>query len=87
MQCVGAVSEHERRFSARMVNIRKMRDLTQHQLAAGCGLHRSVIAAIETGGRGIRLGEAIVLCAHLGVDLGAMTSERPMVLSITTPVD
>ena len=56
--------------------------MTQEQLAAATGLHRAVIAGIETGGRGIRLGEAITLCAALNVDLLALCGEEPMTLPV-----
>ena len=70
-----------------MTKLRKLRDLTQVEFAAACGLHRHVIAAIEAGRRGIRLGEAVTLCGGLGVDLAAMVSDTPMALSISLPVD
>lgn len=61
--------------------------MTQEQLATACGLNRFVVAAIETGARGIRLGEALDLCAALGVDLAAMVNEAPMALHFETPID
>jgi DNA-binding XRE family transcriptional regulator len=87
LRWVSALSLQEQRFSVRLVRVRKLRDMTQEQLAAMCGLGRHVIAAIETGVRGIRLGEAVDLCAALDVDLAAMVSAEPMALRFETPID
>lgn len=56
--------------------------MSQEQLATAAGLHRAVVAAIETGRRGIRLGEALDLCAALDVNLLAMVGEAPMTLPV-----
>lgn len=70
-----------------MAKLRKLRSLSQHELATACGVRRHVVVAIEAGRRGIRLGEAVTLCGALGVDLAAMVADTPMALSISLPID
>jgi DNA-binding XRE family transcriptional regulator len=84
---MSAVNAHDRRFAARLAHIRKMRGHKQEDLAALIGVSRFVITGIETGGRGVKLGEALELCRVLNVDLHDMVSDEPMKLRIEMPVD
>lgn len=70
----------ERRAVARIASVRRMRQMTQLQLAQAIGVHQAAMSAIESGKRYLRLGEAIAACAALGVDLGQVVSEEPLTL-------
>lgn len=84
---MSAVNAHDRRFGVRLAVIRKMRDHSQEDLAALIGVGRFVIAGIENGVRGVKLGEAVDLCRVLNVDLREMVNPEPMKLRIEMPVD
>jgi len=87
MRWMSAVNAHDRRFGVRLAAIRKMRGHSQDELAALVSMGRFVVAGIETGARGVKLGEAIDLCRVLDVDLCEMASTKPMKLRIEMPVD
>lgn len=70
-----------------MVGIRGVRKMTQQQLADACGVHRAVIAGIEGGSRGIRLGEAVRICDALLVSLAEMVDAKPLSVHINVPID
>lgn len=76
------VNDYERRASARIANLRRTREMTQQQLATASGLSRIAIASIENGTRYIKLGEAVILSAVLGVELGDLVSAEPLVLQV-----
>lgn len=81
-----ALSEQDTRFAERLPTVRRVRGLTQEQVAATVGINRSAIAEIETGRRGVRLGEALDLCAALGVDLAEMCAPGPLTVTVATRV-
>jgi transcriptional regulator with XRE-family HTH domain len=54
--------------------------MTQQQLAEIIGVHPMTLSAIESGRRYLRLGEAIGLCAALGVSLDEVASDKPFTL-------
>lgn len=70
----------ERRAVARIASVRRVRQMTQQQLAEAIGIHQAAMSGIEAGKRYMRLGEAIAACAALGVDLGEVVSEEPLTL-------
>lgn len=74
------VNERERRAVARIASVRQYREMTQQQLADQVGMRRAAVSAVECGDRNLRLGEAAAICDALGVDLGAVVSEQPLVL-------
>jgi len=84
---MSAVNAHDRRFGVRLAAIRKIRHLSQEELAALAGMGRFVIAGIETGARGVKLGEAYDLCRVLDIDFAEMVGVEPMKLRIEMPVD
>ena len=84
---VRTLSKHEQRFSARLSSMRKLRKMTQQQLADVVGLPRPSLGMIEVGKRSVTLSEAVALCEALDVDLAAMISAEPLTLTILTQVD
>lgn len=70
-----------------MVAIRRHRGLSQQRLADACGIHRAAVAAIEGDKRTVSLGEAIGICAALGVNLAEMVDRSPLILRVETPID
>lgn len=77
---MSTVNEHERRAVARIASLRRYCDLTQQQLADAIGMTRVALQAVEGGNRHLRIGEAVALCAALGVDLSVVVSEQPLML-------
>jgi DNA-binding Xre family transcriptional regulator len=67
--------------------MRKVRQMTQQQLADTAGLTRRAVALIEVSQRGIGLGEAAALCRALDVPLADMIAADPLVLITRTQVD
>lgn len=55
------------RFAANLRKARRTAGITQQELGARCGLHRTEISLLERGGREPRLGTIIKLADSLGV--------------------
>ncbi len=79
---MGHVHALERRAVARIASVRRAKQMTQQQLAEAVGIRRTGITEIESGRRYLRLGEAIAICAALGVDLGDVVADEPMALRV-----
>jgi transcriptional regulator with XRE-family HTH domain len=77
---MGHVHALERRAVARIASVRRAKQMTQQQLAEITGIRRAALSEIEHGQRYLRLGEALALCAALGVELGAVVADEPLVL-------
>jgi DNA-binding XRE family transcriptional regulator len=76
----GGIDTQERRAAVRLVQLRRYREMSQQRLADAAGMPRFALQAVEAGNRNLRLGEAIALCEALGVELGAVVSDQPLVL-------
>lgn len=69
----------DRLFAERMTAVRNARRLSGNRLAAKLGRHERFIYDIERRHRKVSVGEAIEICAALGVDLIAMAdAEVPL---------
>ncbi len=67
------------RLVRRVVAARRLRRMSQTALGERAGLHRDVIANIETGRRqDIRLKEALALAEALDLSLYDLLSEEPL---------
>jgi transcriptional regulator with XRE-family HTH domain len=80
------IEELKDRVAARISSLRKIRKMSQRQLAEACGMHRMAINAIEAGSRSIKLTEAAAIAEALGVELGPLVSDEPLVLHVHTEV-
>lgn len=60
-------------------SLRLAKNITQHQLAADLGINRSAIAQWESGNSNPRVAILNRLADSLGVEVGALLSDRPMV--------
>lgn len=56
---------------------RKSLDWTQEDLAAEAGIDRSYVGGIERGRRNITFTKLCQICAALGCDVAALTSDLP----------
>lgn len=68
----------EQCFGARMREARRARGMTQGALAARLSWAQTDVSRSETGGRGIRLNDAVAVSALLGVPLERMLSADPV---------
>lgn len=75
-----SIDELERRAVARIASVRRFRQMTQQQLSDATGMRRIAITEVESHRRHLRLGEAIALCAALGVPLADVVSDGPLTL-------
>lgn len=76
----------ERRFGERMRMVRQARGLSASRLAERVGVDVFAVQRSETGQRGMRLGEAVLLCAALGVPLMDMIDPRELDMRRVTGV-
>jgi transcriptional regulator with XRE-family HTH domain len=67
------MSDVEKRFAERMKAARAARYWSAQELSNRSGVSRVAISKIETGDRGIPLGDAVALSEALGVSLADMT--------------
>jgi transcriptional regulator with XRE-family HTH domain len=66
----------EANFREHMQQLRSDKEMTQTDLARACGLrHQQIVARIESGERPIRLNEANIIAAVLGIDLATMMAD------------
>lgn len=63
------------RFGQEVRRIRKLKDISQEELAALCGLHRTYIGSVERGERNITLINAEKIAQALGEPLAALFKE------------
>jgi transcriptional regulator with XRE-family HTH domain len=84
---VRAFSRLEKRFAARLPRVRDARGMSQREVAAAAGMHRTALGSVEHGRRGIQLGEAALLCEALGVPLADMLSSDPLVLRVDVAIE
>ncbi len=75
-----SIKDLEHRAVARIASVRRYRQMSQQQLSEATGMPRFAIAEVEGHRRHLRLGEAIALCAALGVALGDVVSDGPLTL-------
>lgn len=54
-------------IAVRLAELRKSRDVSQRQLGEAIELDQSAIARMETGERGISVGEMVAICEYLAV--------------------
>lgn len=69
-----------------MRKVRDHRGVTCQALALLTGIPRVTLSKIETGRRGVRLGEAVVISRELQVSLEAMCSPEPLRLVLETQI-
>lgn len=62
-------------LGARMVSIRKAKDLTLHDVAGKCGVSASTISKIENAGISPTYGNLLRIAHGLGVDIAALVTE------------
>lgn len=73
------VTQRVERVVQRLREARRIRGISQSDLAARAGMERTAICNIEIGRRQeIRLSEVLSLAAALDVDVCALLSEAPM---------
>jgi len=72
----------ERRFVENVERLRRFKHLSAEEVSMGAGLPRLAVAHMEYRSRHLRLGEALALCAFLGVELNEMVSEKPLTVRI-----
>jgi transcriptional regulator with XRE-family HTH domain len=74
-------------FVDRIPRVRRVREMSQQDLADSSGLGRQAISKIETGRQSVGLDDAMAICAALDVSLLDMVSLEPMSLIIRVPID
>ena len=62
------LSEHENRLRRLLAIARKVKNLTQRDIAARMGQPRSFIGKIENGTRGVSAVELVAICRAIGTD-------------------
>lgn len=65
-----------RTLSENLRHKRRCQGLSQEQLAARCGLHRTYIGSVERGERNVTLGSLEVIADSLGVSVPWLLSEH-----------
>lgn len=63
-------------FGSKVRHFRKLRQLSQDQLAELCGLHRTYIGSVERGERNITLVNAEKIANALSVSLGDLVKNN-----------
>jgi len=63
-------------LSENILKYRRIKNLSQEQLAAKCGLHRTYIGAVERGERNVTLSTLEVLAESLGVSIPELLTRR-----------
>ena len=56
-------------IGAKIARLRDERDMTQGRLATGIGLDASALSRVESGARGLAVGELVAIADFLGVSL------------------
>ncbi len=70
------MDENLREFGARVRRIRQSRNMSQDDLAARCGLHRTYIGGIERGERNVGLKNIAKIAQALDVHISALFSRQ-----------
>ncbi len=65
-----ADSDVQKRFGARVAEIRKLKAISQEELALSSGLDRSYVGSVERGQRNISIANIYKLATALGVGPG-----------------
>lgn len=63
-------------LSSNLRSLRKLRDLTQEQLAERCGLHRTYVGSVERGERNVTLSSLEAFSKALGVSVADLLTPR-----------
>ena len=71
-------------FGRRVRYFRKLRNLSQDELAELCGLHRTYIGSVERGERNITLLNADKIANALSVNLAELVSRCKLITSLFT---
>lgn len=72
----------DERIGDRIRRVRKFRKMTVTELGRRVGMHVAVMSKLETGQRGVSVGEAVALAEALDVPLDLLTSDGPLVMSV-----
>ena len=65
-------------FGVALKHVREKRDISQEELGARCGLHRTEISLLERGLRAPRLCTLLVLATELDIPVEALLAQVPV---------